>query len=741
MSKKSIFLNISLLFLTLPNYAQVITTYAGVYGGLMCDGTTDGATFNYPTGICKDLTGNIYITDYGNHRIRKMTPLGVVTTVAGSIQGYSDGVGTLAKFFRPTGICIDNAGNLYVSDSGNFKIRKIDTSGNVTTLAGSTFGFVDGTGITAKFNGLNGLCCDINGNIFVADKNNHRIRKITPSGFVTTFAGSISGYLDANGVSAKFYNPIGICITVNGDFYIADSGNHRIRKITSSGAVTTLAGSGTADFSDGVGNLASFSTPTGVCVDATDNVYVADNINNLIRKITPSGLVTTLAGSTTGFVYIFGQVTNFLHPSGVCFDVTGNIIVADTDGHRIWKILGNNTNTVINIAGSIPGSKDGTGTPIAMSTRKVCSDFDGNIYATESGYNRIRKITPSGIVTSYVGNTNGTNNGTLATAQFGYPEDLCFDTSTGNIYVADTGNHRIRKITPTGVVSTLAGSTSGFADGTSAQFWGPKAVCTDPAGNIYVADTFNFRVRKITPNGVVSTLAGYNEGAANGTGVAARFSTMLGICSDSNGNLYVADNGNYRIRKITQAGVVTTLAGSVQGDLDGVGTSAQLAYPYGVAMGSDGNIYVTDSNKIKRITPNGVVTTITGFVAGDLDGILFGAQGLCFNPNNDMFIADEDAGRVKKITQITTLSIPNNYTSDINVKVYPNPTHGKVNLEFDLITETTKISIIDISGKILEKQKIIPPITTLDITNYENGVYFLIVNRGTETTTKKFIKY
>ncbi len=740
MSIKSFFLNASLLLLSLTNSAQVITTYAGVWGGLMCDGTTDGATFNNPTSICKDLAGNIYIADFGNHRIRKMTPLGVVTTVAGSVQGYLDGIGTAAKFYRPTGICIDNSGNLYVADAANFKIRKIDTNGNVTTLAGSTFGYADGTGIAAKFNGLSGLCCDVNGNIFVADKANHRIRKITPSGVVTTFAGSISGYLDANGTAAMFYNPTGICITTSGDFYITDSGNHRIRKITSSGTVTTLAGSGAADFADGVGNTASFSTPTGVCVDATNNVYVADMINNLIRKITPSGVVTTLAGSTTGFVHIIGQVTNFTHPNGVCFDATGNIIVADMDGHRIWKILGTNTNTVINMAGSTPGSKDGTGTPIAMDSRKVCSDFEGNIYATESGYNRIRKITPSGIVTSYVGNTDGTNNGTIATAQFGYPEDLCFDTSTGNIYVADTGNHRIRKITPTGIVSTLAGSTSGFADGTSAKFWGPKAVCTDPAGNIYVADTFNFRVRKITPNGVVSTLAGYNEGAANGTGLAARFSTMLGICSDINGNLYVADLGNFRIRKVTQAGVVTTLAGSVQGDIDGVGTAAQFTWPYGVAMGPDGNIYVADNTKIKRITPSGVVTTITGFVAGDLDGILFEPTGLCFDSNNDMFIADDGNGKVKKITQLP-LGIQNHTQSDLMVKLYPNPTQTTVNIAVDLISETTEMSIIDISGKTIKRQKIITPITTLDMGNYENGIYFLTVTIGNETTTKKVIKY
>ena len=231
-------------------------------------------------------------------------------------SGYTDGTGTSAKFYNPTGVAVDGAGNVYVADLSNHRIRKITTSGVVSTLAGSgTSGYTDGTGTSAKFSYPTGVAVDGAGNVYVADLFNHRIRKITTSGVVSTLAGSASGYADGTGTSAQFSYPTGVAVDGAGNVYVADYNNHRIRKITTSGVVSTLAGSGTPGYTDGTGTSAKFSSPTGVAVDGAGNVYVADYNNHRIRKITTSGVVSTLAGSgKAGYTDGTGTSAKFYYP-------------------------------------------------------------------------------------------------------------------------------------------------------------------------------------------------------------------------------------------------------------------------------------------------------------------------------------------------------------------------------------------------------------------------------------------
>jgi mucin-19 len=772
----------------------VVTTFAGSGTSGNTDGTGTNATFNTPIGITVDPLGTVYVSDIGNHRIRKITSAGVVTTFAGTTQGSVDGTGTNARFDTPQGIVADIFGNVYVADTNNHDIRRITTDGIVTTLAGSTVGYMDGIGTNAKFNFPNQLSIDSLGTLYVADQTNNRIRTVqtstgvvstlagdgtiglTPSrfnspqgitvdrfrqayvsdtgnhtireiadvytvpdnnGVVTTFAGSSQGFSNASGISAQFYGPMmGSSIDSGGNIYVGDVYNHRIRKITPAGVVTSLAGNGNATpFSNGTGTNATFYNPQQVAVDSTGNVYVPDFGNNRIRKVTPDGVVTTLAGNgTSAFADGSSGVASFAGPRGVTVDTLGNVYVADAGNNRIRKVTPDGV--VSTLAGqATAGSSDGTGASAQFNAPfGVAVDFSGNVFVADQGGNRIRKITPVGVVTTIAGNGGTTfTDGTGTNATFNGPYGIAVD-STGTLYVSDLTNHRIRKITTAGVVTTLAGNgTTTFANGTgtNATFNQPWGVAVDPSGtvyvtdfanhlirkigtgivqlplnrsvtttfagngtttfangtgtnatfnnpiglsldldgNIYVGDQVNHRIRKITPAGVVTTLAGSGTGTfADGTGASASFNNPCITAVDSSGHVYVADQSNHRIRKITPAGVVTTLAGQTSsGSANGTGAAASFFFPFGVAVDSSGTVYVADSfnNLIRKITPAGVVTTLAGTTSSSwVDGVgtnarFSGPFGISVDLAGNVYVGDGSNQRIRKITPagvVTTLA-------------------------------------------------------------------------------------
>jgi streptogramin lyase len=481
------------------------------------------------------------VADQGNNTIRKVTPAGVVTTLAGlaGSSGSADGTGSAARFNGPQGVAVDSAGNVYVADSYNDTIRKVTPAGMVTTLAGlaDSLGSADGTGSAARFGTPYGVAVDSATNVYVADTYNQTIRKVTPAGGVTTLAGNASitnqygsvvgGSADGTGSAARFDGPGGVAVDSTGNVYVADSDNNAIRKVTPAGVVTTLAGLASIGNADGTGSAARFYYPGGVAVDSVGNVYVADTYNDTIRKVTPTGVVTTLAGNAS----------------------------------------------ITNQFGVVGGSADGTGSNARFNyPQGVAVDSAGNVYVADSYNSTIRKVTPVGVVTTLAGLavSSGSADGTGSAARFAFPDGVAVDSAT-NVYVADYNNNTIRKVTPAGVVTTLAGlaGSSGSADGTgsNARFNYPQGVAVDSADNVYVADQNNNTIRQVQPvgtNWVVRTLAGVAGpyGSADGTGIAARFSNPFGVAVDGAGNLHVADSSNNTIRKGYPALAITSFGPS-----------------------------------------------------------------------------------------------------------------------------------------------------------------------------------
>ncbi|MDR6520948.1 NHL repeat-containing protein [Variovorax atrisoli] len=321
-----------------------------VFAGSIARGVQDGARlaagFYGPYGLAFGPDGAMFVADSGNNTIRAITPEGVVSTLAGDSSllngGHDDGTGTAASFKNPRGVVVDSNGTIYVADYENNMIRKVTPQGVVSVFAGSTVGGnLDGTGASALFQSPWGIVVDAGGNLFVADQGNHLIRKITPAGVVSTFAGTgTPGFVNANGTGAQFHYPTGLAIDAAGNLYVGDQNNNVVRMITPAGDVSTFAGSGTPASVDGTGTAASFNLPIGVATDEGGNVYVTELLSNSVRKISTAGRVTTLAGGSAGGAYVDGSGSDarFNEPMGVAVDRKGDVYIADRSNNMIRRV-------------------------------------------------------------------------------------------------------------------------------------------------------------------------------------------------------------------------------------------------------------------------------------------------------------------------------------------------------------------------------------------------------------------
>jgi prepilin-type N-terminal cleavage/methylation domain-containing protein len=321
---------------------SIVSTFAGSGTGGFADGPGVTAQFNGPGNVAVDAAGNIFVSDNSNHRIRKISSTGNVSTLAGSgTGGYVDGSAGSAQFCYPEAINLDPAGNLYVADNWNHRIRKVSTGGAVSTVAdspGSTSAYCPGP---SQFQNPQGVSVDRSGTLYVADTSHNQIKKISPTGVVSTFAGTgTAGFADGAATSAQFNQPGGVVVASSGAVYVADGKNCRIRMITPAGVVSTLAGSGTCGYADGTGTAAQFNQSTNVAIDRAGNIYVPEgSYNPRIRMITPSGVVTTLAGTANpSFSDGVATTATFYCPTGVAIDASFNVYVADRCNNRIRMI-------------------------------------------------------------------------------------------------------------------------------------------------------------------------------------------------------------------------------------------------------------------------------------------------------------------------------------------------------------------------------------------------------------------
>jgi sugar lactone lactonase YvrE len=754
-----------------------VSTFAGATGATgSSDGTGANARFNYPTGLAISSVGDLYVADYGNHTIRKITPAGAVTTFAGSagVSGTSNGTGAAARFTTPKHLAIDSSDNLYVTDYGKYWVRMISPAAVVSTLAGhaSTSGSTDATGTSALFSLPGAMACDGTDNLYVCDRNT--LRKIAPGGIVSTVAGVAgeNSYVDGHAAIVRIKSANSVAVRDDGKILLADS--DAIRLLDTDGSLLTIAGSTTAANSttDGSGRATRFDDLNQIMLAANGELFATEISGHVIRRGILSSMpsipvispepedLRVIAGSTVALTS--GAIANPLPtyqwqkggvdiPTATSASLTllnaqpsdsgqYHLIATNSEGSASSAVAqveilplptnddfisasilsGNQANaSSYNYSATAEGSEPDHGGNAAgnsvwftwtapgsghVTIDTLGSDFDTKLAAYEGNsitalallsqdsskaqkpFSRVRFEVDAGdaiqiavdgvagasgeieleIAYSWSFNLHaggfadrGSADGPGQDARFDMPTAMAAD-STGSLYVADRENHIIRKISPTGSVSTLAGSAgiSGTADGlgSAARFYSPYGITVDDSGNVYVADSGNSAIRKISPAGVVTTLAGLpgTSGSADGTGTAARFGLPVGIALAPSGELYVTDYTNNLIRKVTLAGVVTTFAG----ELNAFGGVSRFNSPWGIAVDSEGNIYVSDRSNIRKITSSGSPSLFAGTLNGevdDTDGIGSEARfnspaEITFDDSGRLIVADMGNHSIRSIT-------------------------------------------------------------------------------------------
>jgi trimeric autotransporter adhesin len=587
--------------------------------------------------VAVDGAGDLYIADTNNNRIRRVDPSGVITTVAGTgTAGFSgdDGPATEAELNRPVAVAVDDSGRLYIADRENDRVRRVDRRGVITTVAGTGALGYSGDGAfaaDARLAGPVAVAVDGAGDLYIAEASSDRVRKVDDRGIISTLAGTGRRGFSGDGTAAAFADlagPEALAVDLRGAVYVADAGNRRIRRVDS-GIITTVAGTGAAGFGGDGGPAAGaqLSIPTGLAVDPAGDLYVADWANNRVRRVDRRGIITTVAGT--------GQAT------------------AIGDGG--------------------PATAAGLAGPVGVAAGDAAAGDAGGFFVGDWANSRVRFVDGRGTITTVAGTGSAGfsgDGGPATKARLADPEWIAVS-KAGDLYIADSNNNRIRRVDRRGIITTVAGTGSaGFSgDGgpaTKARLADPAGVAVDGAGNLYFADLTNNRIRRVDPRGTITTVAGTGQiGFSGDGGVAtkARLRVPLGVAVDCAGNVFFADSNNNRIRRVDPRGTITTVAGTgvagFSGD-GGVATKARLRVPLGVAVDCAGNVFFADSNnnRIRRVNAHGTITTVAGTGAYAFSGDggpgeqaqLANPEGVAAAGSTGLYIADWGNNRVRRLT-------------------------------------------------------------------------------------------
>ena len=613
------------------------------------------AKLNVPAGLAFDKNGNLFIADRNNHRIRKVDNRGIITTIAGTgTAGFSgDGdLATKAQLNHPSGIAFDNKGNLFFSDRSNERIRVIDSKGKIRTYAGNgREGFTGdfGPALEASLDKPFGIAFDRKENLYIADRGNNRVRKVNTQGIINTVAGDGGFFfMGDNGPAyrASVAGPTGVVVDDQGTLYIADRNNNRIRSVDSQGMITTIAGTGQQDYNGDaeVARETNLYLPFGVALKPDGSLLVIDRSHYRIRSVDlKRGSIKTIAGNGKKmFAGDGGPATGatLSFPHGIAVDKNDNVLVSDKGNYRIRKISPDGTIQTIagnGIRGNIGDDKPAEEASIYGATSLKLNNKGEMFLISPSGFvSLIRMIDEKGVMrkvldtvtpkyldsiekSKYKGKVQ---TGELATIT--HFSDFAFD-KKGNLFISDRLNHQIRKVDPKGEITTIAGTgESGYyGDGgpaLEAAFRDPSALATDKEGNLYIADGANNLIRKIDTKGIVTTIAGngkHDDTGDGGPALKASIRNMDYLKVSSEGELHIVGMNTNTIRKITKDGKIIKVAGrgyqGYSGD-GGPATKAMLKSPLAIAFDSKNNMYITDmgNNRIRKVDAKGIISTFAG---------------------------------------------------------------------------------------------------------------------------------
>jgi sugar lactone lactonase YvrE len=633
------------------------------YGGFNGDNIqASAAILGSPVAIAFDSKGNMFFADFGSSRIRRVDAVtGVITTVAGTgekcAHGFNPcgdgGLATAALLNLPEALALDTAGNIFFADASDNKIRRVDAvTGIITSVVGngnacanpSTACGDGGAATSAQLNFPEGIAVDAAGNLYVSDTLDHRVR-IVSGGTINAFAGN-GGFChnptatcgDGHPATlANLYKPQQVAVDGSGNVYIADTGDNRVR-VVSSGTISAFAGNGVQSFGGDGGNATSamMDLPVGVSVDGSGNVLIADSGNQRVR-IVSGGTIQTLAGGGSGGDGGAAQSAILAGPYTLTEDSSGNLYIADTGNNRIRKVSGGNISTIAG-TGSAGFSGDGGPALSAMlnAPTSVAVDGAGNVFFSDTGNLRVRKIDLSGNISTVAGNgsscfptTSGCGDGLVATSgNLTWPLTVAVDASD-NLYITDYFSFKVRKVTAsTQIISTIAGTGVAGRSGnggqaTLAKLDHPSSVALDGAGNIYISDQYNFRVQKIDPSGIINTIMGTGKACLCGDGGPAINGSMwnpLEVVTDPSGNVFIGGGNDNVVQRInTTTGIWGTVAGNPLKPLvggfggdGGLATQATMAN-FGLTVDAQNNLYIADegNNRIRTVhlTPAATLPT------------------------------------------------------------------------------------------------------------------------------------